>query len=117
MLLCALSVRYDTQSPDASYATSGLILMGNRYDGLHPRFESFLQLGWDPLFDMAPYCLTALVFLLGPVPLVTGSTIQVHGDITIANPQSPRCGETVPIAAPMNTTVTLDFESGPIATL
>ncbi len=66
---------------------------------------------------MAPYCLTALVCLLVPVRLVTGSTIQVHGDITIANPQSPRCGETVPVAAPMSTTVTLDFESGAIAAL
>ena len=99
------------------YAASGLILMGNMYDGLHPRFETLLQPGWDPLFDMAPYYLTALVFLLGPVRRVTGSTGQVHHEITITNPQSHRYGETVPVAAPMNTAATLDFESGAIATL
>lgn len=99
------------------YAASGLILMGNRYDGLHPRFESYLQLGWDPLFDMAPYYLTAMVFLLGPVRRVTGSTSQVHREITITNPQSHRYGETIPVAAPMNTAATLDFESGAIASL
>ena len=99
------------------YAASGLILMGNHSDGQHPRFESYLQLGWDPLFDMAPYYLTALVFLLGPVRRVTGATGQVHRTITITNPQSPRYGETVPVAAPMNTAATLDFDSGAIATL
>ncbi|HSH77632.1 MAG TPA: Gfo/Idh/MocA family oxidoreductase, partial [Herpetosiphonaceae bacterium] len=99
------------------YAAGGLILMGNMYDGLHPRFESYLQLGWDPLFDMAPYYLTALVFLLGPVRRVTGSTGQVHREITITNPRSHRYGETVPVAAPMNTAATLDFESGAIASL
>jgi predicted dehydrogenase len=72
------------------YAASGLILMGSIYDGMHPRFESYLQLGWDPLFDMAPYYLTAMVFLLGPVCRVTGSTGQVHRAITITNPQSPQ---------------------------
>jgi predicted dehydrogenase len=99
------------------YAASGLILMGNVYDGLRPRFESYLQLGWDPLFDMAPYYLTALVFLLGPVRRVTGSTGQPRREITITNPQSHRYGETIAVTAPMNTAATLDFESGAIATL
>lgn len=99
------------------YAASGLILMGNVYDGMHPRFEQYLQLGWDPLFDMAPYYLTALVTLLGPVRRVTGSTSQVHQEITITNPQSPRYGATASVTAPMNTAATLDFVSGAIATV
>jgi predicted dehydrogenase len=99
------------------YAASGLILMGNMYDGMHPQFQNYFQLGWDPLFDMAPYYLTALVFLLGPVRRVSGSTSQVRREITVTNPQSPRYGETVPVAAPMNAAATLDFESGAIASL
>lgn len=99
------------------YAASGLILMGNFYDGMRPRFEDYLQVGWDPLFDMAPYYLTALVVLLGPIRRVSGSTGQVRREITITNPQSPRYGETVPINAPMNSAATLDFEGGAIATL
>jgi predicted dehydrogenase len=91
--------------------------MGNLYDGTHPRFDSYLQLGWDPLFDMAPYYLTALVFLLGPVRRVTGSTSQLRHTVTVANPDSPRYGETVPVAAPQNAAATLDFASGAIGTL
>ncbi len=99
------------------YAANGLILMGNMYDGMHPRFDSYFQLGWDPLFDMAPYYLTALVVLLGPVRRVTGSTGQVRREVTVTNPQSPRYGETVPVAAPMNGAATLDFANGVIAGL
>jgi predicted dehydrogenase len=99
------------------YAASGLILMGNAFDGMHPRFDSYFQLGWDPLFDMAPYYLTALVFLLGPVRRVSGSTAQVRREITVTNPQSPRYRETVPVTAPQNAAATLDFASGALATL
>lgn len=99
------------------YAASGLILMGTAYDGMRPNFQSYLQLGWDPLFDMAPYYLTALVNLLGPVRKVTGFTNQVHRTIVITNPQSPHFGETVPVEAPMNTAATLEFASGAVATL
>lgn len=99
------------------YAASGLILMGHMYDGLRPNFQSYLQLGWDPLFDMAPYYLTALVHLLGPVRKVTGFTNQVHRTITVTNPQSAHYGVTVPVEAPMNTAATLEFASGAVATL
>lgn len=99
------------------YAASGLILMGGPYDGMRPNFQSYLQLGWDPLFDMAPYYLTALVTLLGPVRKVAGFTNKVHETITVTNPQSPHYGETVPVAAPMNTAATLEFETGAVATL
>ncbi len=99
------------------YGASGLILMGNVYEGLRPRFESYLQFGWDPLFDMAPYYLTAMVFLLGPVRTVSGFTEWVHREITITNPESPRYGDTVAVPAPMHGAAVLHFESGALATL
>ncbi|SFB06036.1 Predicted dehydrogenase [Cohnella sp. OV330] len=99
------------------YAASGQILMGNVYDGMHPNLPNFLKLGWDPLFDMAPYYITAMVNLLGPVRKVSGSVGQVNRSLTVANPHSPRFGETVPVEAPMHASATLDFESGAIATL
>lgn len=99
------------------YGVNGVILMGNAYDGMHPRFESYFQLGWDPLFDMAPYYLTAMVALLGPVRRVSGSTTQVHREITITNPESPRYGATVSVNAPMNAAATLDFEGGAVGSL
>jgi predicted dehydrogenase len=105
----------DSGAIGTPYGASGLILMGNAYDGMHPRFDTYLQLGWDPLFDMAPYYLTALVFLLGAVQRVSGSTSQVRREVTVTNPQSPRYGETVPVTAPQNAAATLDFATGAIA--
>ena len=99
------------------YGASGLILMGNVYDRQPLGFERYLEYGWDPLFDMAPYYLTALVFLLGPVRTVTGFTESVHREITITNTESPRRGETIPVPAPMHGAAALHFESGALATV
>jgi predicted dehydrogenase len=101
------------------YGASGLILMGNANAsrGVPAHFHTYFQLGWDPLFDMAPYYLTAMVALLGPVRKVSGSVGQVHHEITVTNMQSPRYGDTVPVEAPMHAAATLDFESGVIASL
>ncbi|WP_201755342.1 Gfo/Idh/MocA family protein [Paenibacillus glycinis] len=99
------------------YAASGLIIMGNAYDGMHPNFHNYLQFGWDPLFDMAPYYLTAFIHLLGPVRSVSGSAGQVKREHTVTNPKSPRHGETVPVGAPMHVSAMLDFENGATATL
>ncbi|HRW06464.1 MAG TPA: Gfo/Idh/MocA family oxidoreductase, partial [Caldilineaceae bacterium] len=99
------------------YAASGLILMRGPYDTSRPNFQSFLQLGWDPLFDMAPYYLTALVNLLGPVRKVTGFTGNVHPTVTVDNPDSPLHGQEVPVTAPLNTAATLQFANGAIGTL
>ena len=99
------------------YGASGLILMVNAYSGVPAHFHTYLQLGWDPLFDMAPYYLTAMVALLGPVRKVSGSVGQVRRAITVTNMQSPRFGETVPVEAPMHAAATLDFESGVIASV
>ncbi len=99
------------------YAATGLILMESASDGVHPNFQNFLKLGGDPLFDMCPYYITALVSLLGPIKRVTGSAQQLHREITVTNPESPRYGETVPVTAPMNISATLDLANGVIASL
>ncbi|CAM3384176.1 Gfo/Idh/MocA family protein [Marinicrinis lubricantis] len=99
------------------YAASGTILMGNASGGMHPNFQNFLKLGGDPIMDMGPYYLTALVHLLGPARRVTGSAGQLNQEITVNNPASPRFGDTVPVEAPTNVTATIDFKSGVIASL
>jgi predicted dehydrogenase len=91
--------------------------MGNASSGVPAHFHTYFQLGWDPLFDMAPYYLTALVALLGPVRRVSGSVGQVRREIAVTNMKSPRFGETVPVEAPMHAAATLDFESDVIASL
>lgn len=99
------------------YAAHASIIMGNAGNGMHPNFQNFLKLGGDPVMDMGPYYLTALVNMLGPVRRVTGSAQQLNKEITVTNPRSPRYGETAPVEAPTNVTATLDFHSGAVASL
>lgn len=99
------------------YAAGGTILMGNASGGMHPNFQNFLKLGGDPLMDMGPYYLTAMVALFGGAKRVTGSVSQLHQTITVNNPRSPRYGDTVPVEAPTNVSAVIDFESGVTAGL
>lgn len=97
------------------YAASGTIIMGSAADGMHPNFQNFLKLGGDPLLDMGPYYLTALVAMLGPARRVTGSAQQLYNEVTVQNPQSHAYGKTVPVEAPTNIAAIIDFEQGAVA--
>lgn len=97
------------------YAASGTIIMGHAADGMHPNFQNFLKLGGDPIMDMGPYYLTALVTMLGPVRRVTGSAHQLHQEVTVQNPKSHAFGKTVPVEAPTNVSAVLDFQCGVVA--
>ncbi|MCJ8005965.1 Gfo/Idh/MocA family protein [Lederbergia wuyishanensis] len=97
------------------YAANASIIMGNSSDGMHPNFQNFLKLGGDPILDMGPYYLTALVAMLGPIKRVTGSAQKLREEITITNEKSPRYGETFPVEAPTNVAATLDFHNGVVA--
>ncbi|OMC64464.1 hypothetical protein BK126_25025 [Paenibacillus sp. FSL H7-0326] len=97
------------------YSASATIIMGNSTSGTHPNFRNFLKLGGDPIMDMGPYYLTALIALLGPVNRVTGSARQLHKEVIIQNPKSPAFGQSVPIEAPTNVSAVLDFDSGAVA--
>jgi predicted dehydrogenase len=99
------------------YAASGTIIMGNASGGMHPNFQNFLKLGGDPIMDMGPYYLTALIALLGSVRRVTGSAQQLNKVITVNNPKSHAYGQTVPVEAPTNVTAVLDFANGAVASL
>ncbi|MBB6673747.1 Gfo/Idh/MocA family protein [Cohnella nanjingensis] len=99
------------------YSANGTIIMGNAANGMHPNFRNFLKLGGDPIMDMAPYYLTALVFLLGPVRRVSGTAQQLIREMTIQNPKSPSYGAKVPVEAPTNVSAVLDFHSGATGSL
>ncbi|RKP46747.1 gfo/Idh/MocA family oxidoreductase [Cohnella endophytica] len=99
------------------YSANGTIIMGNASGGMHPNFHNFLKLGGDPVMDMAPYYLTALIFLLGPVRRVSGTAQQLRSEIVVENPRSPRYGDTVAVEAPTNVSAVLDFHSGAVAGL
>jgi predicted dehydrogenase len=81
------------------YAASGTIIMGDASGGMHPNFENFLKLGGDPIMDMGPYYLTALIAMLGPVRRVTGSAQKLNNEVMVVNPKSHAYGKTVPVEA------------------
>jgi predicted dehydrogenase len=81
----------------------------------HPNPAFFYQSGAGPLFDMAPYYLTALIHLLGPVKRVAGAT-RITFPERVATSEA-RFGERLPVSVPTHSSALLDFAAGPVATL
>jgi predicted dehydrogenase len=81
----------------------------------HPGPQIFYQRGAGPLFDLGPYYLTALVFLLGPARHITGMGRITRAERTIGS--EPLRGQRFPVEVPTHVASLIEFESGPIATL
>lgn len=81
----------------------------------HPNPEFFYQPGGGPMFDMGPYYLTALVTLLGPAKRVSSSARISFKERLISS--QPKAGQTFTVNTPTHIAGTLEFTSGPIATL
>lgn len=85
------------------------------HESWHPDPAFYYAPGAGPMFDMGPYYLTALVFLLGPVRRVSGSARATFPTRTITS--EPRRGQTIDVRVPTHVAAVLDFQSGAIATL
>ena len=81
----------------------------------HPNPAFFYLAGAGPLFDMAPYYLTALVNLLGPVGRVTAAA-RISFSERIAT-SAARFGERLPVETPTHVAGLLEFAAGPVGTL
>lgn len=81
----------------------------------HPNPEFFYKRGAGPLFDMAPYYITAFTTLLGPVTRVTGAARITHPQREIKS--QPLAGRIITVETPSHVAGLLEFESGPVATL
>jgi predicted dehydrogenase len=81
----------------------------------HPNPEFFYQPGAGPMFDMGPYYLTALVTLLGSAKRVSSSARISFKERLIAS--QPKAGQRFSVTTPTHIAGTLEFASGPIATL
>ena len=90
-------------------------MTGHGPESWHPNPAFFYQYGGGPLLDMAPYYLTALVHLLGPVRRVTGSARASFPERTVGS--GPLKGQQVAVDVPTHVAAVLDFASGAIATL
>ncbi len=81
----------------------------------HPNPAFFYQQGAGPLFDMAPYYLTALINLIGPVERISSATRVSFSERTATSPE--RYGEKIPVDVPTLVAGLLSFVGGPIASI
>jgi predicted dehydrogenase len=76
----------------------------------HPAPDFYYQAGGGPVLDMAPYYLTDLVNLLGPVARVAAMTSKPKKERIITS--RPRNGQRIPVLVATHAVGTLDFVSG-----
>ena len=81
----------------------------------HPAPDFYYQAGGGPIMDMAPYYLTDLVNLLGPVGRVVAMTSMPKKTRTITS--KPRYGQTIPVEVATHSAGTLEFVSGALVQL
>ena len=84
-------------------------------DGWHPNAEMFYRAGGGPLLDIAPYYLTALVTLLGPIESVAAYTETPTPHRTLG--AGERAGDVIRVEVPTHATAVLRMQSGALATL
>ncbi|MET4702976.1 Gfo/Idh/MocA family oxidoreductase [Frigoribacterium sp. UYMn621] len=81
----------------------------------HPAPRFYYQPGGGPLFDMAPYYLTTLVTLLGPVIRVSGVATRSGRDRTIAS--GGDAGGSIPVDIETHVSAILEHASGVTSTV
>ncbi len=90
-------------------------MMSGGPESWHPNPGFFYEAGGGPLFDMAPYYLTALIHLLGPIRRVT-SAARISFPERVATSEA-RYGQRIPVQTPTHVAGLLDFAAGPVGTL
>jgi len=96
--------------------TSGVAFMlSSGPESWHPNPEVFFADGAGPLLDMGPYCLSALVSLLGPISAVTAITGCAHETRVVGS--GPKEGKRFDVQTPTHVSAAYEFVSGAIITL
>ncbi|HXM55044.1 MAG TPA: Gfo/Idh/MocA family oxidoreductase [Candidatus Dormibacteraeota bacterium] len=90
---------------------ASIAMVASQPESWHPRPENFYGEAAGPLFDMGPYYLTALVFLLGPVARVAGFST------TAPRERRPLGGAPIVPLVPTHEVGVLEFGSGAVASL
>lgn len=85
------------------------------HEAWHPSPLFYYQPGGGPLFDMAPYYLTALVTLFGPIERVSGSSTRSTRERTVAS--GPLAGTPIPVDVDTHVTALLEHADGVTTTL
>ncbi|MCY4526982.1 MAG: Gfo/Idh/MocA family oxidoreductase, partial [Anaerolineaceae bacterium] len=92
---------------------------GHGPDSYHPAPDFFYKPGGGPLFDMAPYYLSALIHLIGPVERVTGSASRGFRQRHATHKELPpeRYGYAIDVEVDTHVSAVLDFANGSVASL
>ena len=107
-----------------SYLDSGIVGVPNSvtaffaYHGCetwHPNPKTSYSAQVGPLWDMGPYYLTALVFLLGPIVAVSAMCNTAFKTRKISS--EPMCGEIIQVETPTHISLNLKFASGVVGTM
>lgn len=80
----------------------------------HPQPDFYYLPGGGPVFDMAPYYLSTLVHLLGPVTRVVGAASRSRDERLIGS--GPRAGEHVPVEVDTHVAGVLTHAGGAMTT-
>jgi predicted dehydrogenase len=94
-------------------ATATMLVGGP--DGWHPNAEMFYRAGGGPLLDIAPYYLTAIVSLLGPIESVAGFVETPTPDRLLG--AGKMAGQTITVDVPTHASTVLRLASGALASL
>lgn len=81
----------------------------------HPNPVPFYQQGSGPVMDMAPYYLSAIVSLLGPIESIGAFSVQPSKTRHVY--AGPRAGEEIPVETPTHYTAILRLVSGVVVNL
>lgn len=98
---------------DVVGATAFMVSRGP--ESWHPNPEFFYQPGAGPLFDMAPYYLTALINLVGPVKRISSITRASFTERTATSKE--RYGEKIKVDVPTHVAALMNFVSGPVGSI
>ena len=81
----------------------------------HPNPDFYYVDGGGPLWDLGPYYLTAMIFLLGPIARVAGLSRRTFDQRMIEN--GPRNGEWMPVTVDTHVESLVEFTSGVIGSM
>ncbi len=89
-------------------------MLSRGVESWHPNPGFYYLKGGGPVLDMAPYYLTALVHLLGPVKRVAGMTSRAFETRVATCPE--KRGEELPVEVSTHASASLEFHSGAVIT-
>ena len=85
------------------------------HESWHPDPDFYYQPGGGPMFDMGPYYLNALVFLMGPMKRIASSARVTFPERTITAQQ--KYGQKIKVNTPTHIAGIIDFANGAVATM